>query len=174
MLITILITLLSFNLTPTGGSASCSSTSTKDTIDTINVPTLVELREIERNKYEAHHLKCLVQAILEVESNGGIYLSSKTEDAKGHFQIRRIMVREVNSILVKQGVLKRYVAADRIDFEKSLEMFIIFQLYHNPHLDLETAARMWQGGERGMSKPSTIKYYLKVKRVYERLYAGGQ
>lgn len=89
---------------------------------------------------------------------------NKTEDAAGVLQIRPIMVKEVNRIIGYQ----KYKLTDRFSFEKSLEMFYIFQDYWNPDYDPEKAARLWNGGEDGMKKKSTEKYYKNFSRHYAK------
>ena len=72
------------------------------------------------------------------------------------------MVDDVNRILKRKGSIFRYTYSDRWDINKSYEMFQIFCEYYN--LDTaEDMARGWNGGPRGIDKPSTLGYWEKVK-----------
>ena len=98
----------------------------------------------------------IITTIIKIESRGNINAFNKKEDACGILQIRPVMVREVNRISGKS-----YKLNDRWCWEKSIEMFIIFQNKYNPEWNEEKAARIWNGGQRGMRKKSTDKYYKK-------------
>ena len=62
---------------------------------------------------------------------------------------------------------KRYTYADRLDPEKSKEMFILTQKHLNPKNDIEKAIRIWNGGP-GYTKAGTDCYYRKVMRFYNK------
>lgn len=103
----------------------------------------------------------LIQAIFTQESSCGKRLIGDDGKAVGPLQIHKVMVDEVNRIVGYD----RYGYSDRLSYDKSVEMFNIYQSYYNPHRDIEIAARIWNGGPRGMKKHTTKKYYKKVKQL---------
>jgi len=104
--------------------------------------------------------EALVQAILEVESGDGDYVVGDGGRAIGHFQIHKIMVKEVNRLLGSNV----YKYTDRNDSIKSREMFEIYQNYWNPDKDPEVAARSWNGGSGWYTKKhKTDNYWNKVQ-----------
>jgi|TARA_B110000908_G_C10255535_1_gene455193 hypothetical protein len=105
----------------------------------------------------------LIKAIIFVESSGNDSAYCKVEDAVGCLQIRRVMVREVNRILKKQGKSKRYKLNDRWKRDESVEMFNIYIEYYKLKTP-EDIARSWNGGPRGSLKNATISYWNKVKK----------
>ena len=74
-----------------------------------------------------------------------------------------IMVREVNRILKKQGLDKRFKNSDRSSGEKSIEMFNIWANAYHLNSSYEKMARNWNGGPKGYKKSSTAHYWKKVK-----------
>lgn len=128
----------------------------------------MEVRVIKANKKEidiktikTYSRVEIIRAIIRQESSDGrfLYSSAKWEKAVGVLQIRPVMVDEVNRIVG----FNAFILDDRLDSLKSVYMFVIFQREHNPTLDFETASRMWNGGDRGMRKTATIKYFNSVK-----------
>tara|TARA_R110001599_G_scaffold345345_1_gene569594 strand:+ start:118 stop:627 length:510 start_codon:yes stop_codon:yes gene_type:complete len=104
----------------------------------------------------------IMNAIIKVESQGDPNAYHKGEDAVGLLQIRRCMVDDVNRILKRKGSIFKYTYLDRWDEQKSFEMFNIYCEYYN--LDsAEEMARGWNGGPRGINKPSTEVYWSKVQ-----------
>lgn len=107
----------------------------------------------------------LLEAIIVVESNGN---DSCIGDRKlgrpsvGCLQIRPIMVREVNRILRKQKIKKKYNLKDRYSRKKSIEMFYIWKDYHHSEDSDEVIARCWNGGPKGCKKKATNYYWAKV------------
>ena len=106
----------------------------------------------------------LINAICMVESSGIDSAYNAKEDAVGILQIRQCMVNDVNRILKRQGEDKRYTYNDRWDREKSIEMFTIVCDYYNWNT-VEQMSRNWNGGPRGINKPSTLPYLEKVEEV---------
>lgn len=105
----------------------------------------------------------LIDAIIYVESRGDTLAHNISENAVGCLQIRPIMVREVNRLLAKNDILKVYTLEDRWNKAKSIQMFnVIKDNTINP--TNEKLARNWNGGPNGYKKPSTIKYWNKVKQ----------
>lgn len=105
----------------------------------------------------------LIDAIIKVESRGDSLAYAKEENAVGILQIRPIMVNEVNRLLRKQNIKKRYCNKDRWSKTKSIEMFNIVKEYYYKDSSDEVIARCWNGGRRGYKRKSTIPYWEKVK-----------
>ena len=90
-----------------------------------------------------------IDAVIDVESGGDDSAIGDRHLGKpsvGCLQMRPIAVREVNRLLESYGV-------DGCEFISEDEFF-------------EIVARRWNGGPRGASKRSTIKYWEKVKLSY--------
>lgn len=115
----------------------------------------IETKPIERTE--------LIQALIMVESSGNNSAYNEKEDAVGCLQIRRVMVKDVNRILKKQGKDKQFKLKDRWDCDKAVEMFEIYTDYYHPDADDETIARGWNGGPGGHKKQATEKYWSKVR-----------
>lgn len=96
-----------------------------------------------------------------IESDNNPRAHNLKEDAVGVVQIRPIMVREVNRLVG----FEKYKLEDRWDVNKSFSMFYDFQMSLNKGLSLEKGCRMWNGGINGHKKPSTDKYWGKIKRL---------
>ena len=123
----------------------------------------------------------LLEAMIIVESNGNdscIGDRNLGRPSVGCLQIRPIMVREVNRILRKQKIKKKYTLNDRYSRKKSIEMFYIWRDYHHSEDSDEVIARCWNGGPKGWKKKSTRyywikvvkeKYWLKVKQEIEQI-----
>ena len=113
----------------------------------------------------------LLEAMIIVESNGNdscIGDKNLGRPSVGCLQIRPIMVREVNRILRKQKIKKKYTLNDRYSRKKSIEMFYIWRDYHHSEDSDEVIARCWNGGPKGWKKKSTRYYWIKV--VKERYW----
>ena len=104
----------------------------------------------------------VMDAIIKVESNGD------ANAVRGRWcwamQISPILVRECNDILERRKKKRRYKLEDRFSVEKSKEMFLLIQSYHNPSNDVEKAIRLWNGGVN-YSVKATQDYYNKVMRA---------
>lgn len=101
----------------------------------------------------------VIDAIMQVESRGNV--NARNGIYCGPLQISPALVNEVNNILKRRNVGKRYSMNDRFNLQKSKEMFIVIQSYYNPENNVERAIRSWQGGIRYKVK-STQRYYEKV------------
>jgi hypothetical protein len=104
----------------------------------------------------------ILDALIHVESSNNDSAYCKHEDAVGCLQIRQTMVNDVNRILKRQGKSKRYAYIDRWSRDKSIQMFKIYCNYYNL-TTAEEIARCWNGGPRGINKPTTVRYWEKVK-----------
>tara|TARA_R110000787_G_C13085528_1_gene410645 strand:+ start:13 stop:534 length:522 start_codon:yes stop_codon:yes gene_type:complete len=109
----------------------------------------------------------LLNALIFVESRGienAVGDKHLGKPSVGVLQIRPIMVAEINRILRKQKVEKRFKLKDRFSREKSIEMFMIWKNYYHRDNNFETIARNWNGGPNGFRNKRTKKYWYKVKR----------
>ena len=61
----------------------------------------------------------------------------------------------------------RYSIKDIINVEKSKEVFMFYACKYHPE-DVESIVRCWNGGQKGMRKMSTKKYYKKILAVIEK------
>ena len=103
----------------------------------------------------------VIDAIIEVESEGKANAVDKSGKSVGIMQITPILVNECNRILGIRKSKKRYTLKDRLSVSKSREMFLLFQSFYNPKNDVELAIRSWNGG-MNYTKRGTQRYYEKV------------
>lgn len=103
----------------------------------------------------------IIEAIIKVESEGNARAVSG--NSVGVMQITPVLVKECNNILKKRKSKMRYTMEDRYSVEKSKEMFLLIQSYHNQQNNVEKAIRSWNGGPR-YSKRATNSYFQKVMR----------
>ena len=91
----------------------------------------------------------LLSAVSYNESRHGtitVTPQSIKEGAEGRLQIRKGMVDYLNSI----NVYRKYTYADRNDPAKSREMFMEFQLRHNPDFDIDYGCHIWNAGQNNV------------------------
>ena len=143
----------------------------------IGVVTIINTYETQEDtkqnivKVDTVKRDLLLEAMIVVESNGNdscIGDRNLGRPSVGCLQIRPIMVREVNRILRKQKIKKKYTLNDRYSRKKSIEMFYIWRDYHHSEDSDEVIARCWNGGPKGWKKKSTRYYWIKV--VKERYW----
>lgn len=104
----------------------------------------------------------VMDAIIHLESKGNP--SAVNGQYVGVLQISPVLVKECNNILKSSGSQKRYSLKDRFNAQKSKEMFVIIQSFHNPLNSVEKAIRLWSGGIR-YSVSKTEAYLRKVMRI---------
>ena len=111
----------------------------------------------------------VIEAIAMVESEGNPKRVSRNGLYVGYLQISEILVRECNRI----AGYKKYTYADRYDKQKSINMFIDYQEFHNKTSNMEKAIRLWNSGDVNcmMRKARTEGYYKKVMSKYTSLAA---
>ena len=111
----------------------------------------------------------VIEAIAMVESEGNPKRGSRNGLYVGYLQISEILVRECNRI----AGYKKYTYADRYDKQKSINMFIDYQEFHNKTGNMEKAIRLWNSGDVNcmMRKARTEGYYKKVMSKYTSLAA---
>jgi len=112
---------------------------------------------VQPSPEEGHDL-ALLQAIIEVESNGNPHAKGRAGEL-GILQIRPILVKDVNRI---EGI-ERYSLEDRTDPLASIQMFWIYSDHYSSGESREVIARRWNGGPRGDQKASTARYWALVK-----------
>lgn len=107
----------------------------------------------------------VINAIAQVESGGNPKAVSKSGTYVGLLQMAPICVRECNRIAGKN----KFTYNDRYSKEKSIEMFIVFQEYHNPEGNMEKAIRLWNSGDKNCmkNKSRTEAYYRRVMSKYD-------
>ena len=111
----------------------------------------------KNSRFDWNHV---IDAIIEVESEGKTDAVDKSGKSCGIMQITPILVEDCNRILEKKS-RKRYSMGDRFSAKKSKEMFLLFQSFYNPKNDVELAIRSWNGGIN-YTKRATQKYFEKV------------
>lgn len=125
---------------------------------------IIKVKELDLNIPTMNEF---LTALIEVESQGRDSIIGDKHlvgnEAVGALQIRPIMVREVNRILKKQKINKRYNLEDRFSRKKSIEMFMIWKNYHHSGDSFEKIARCWNGGPRGIKNKRTEHYWAKVQ-----------
>ena len=112
-----------------------------------------------QKKSESYDWNKVINAIAMVESKGNA--SAKSKDCVGLLQIRPVLVDDCNEYLKLKKSNKRYTLKDRLNPNKSKEMFILYQKRYNPTNNIEKAIRLWNGG-CGYSKAKTENYYRKT------------
>ena len=103
----------------------------------------------------------VIDAIIEVESEGNAKAVDKSGKSCGILQITPILVKECNRIQELKNSSRRYVMADRFSVEKSKEMFLLYQSFYNPQNNVEQAIRSWNGG-MNYTRRGTQRYFEKV------------
>lgn len=101
----------------------------------------------------------LLWAIAEVESGGDCNAIGDKGKAVGCLQIWPITVKDANRIIGQD----KYTLKDRYSKEKSFEICRIILLHYEK--TPEAMARRWNGGSNWKQKPTTIKYWNKVKKA---------
>ena len=132
----------------------------------------VSIKMNSHSKWDADlHKKwgAVIEAIAMVESEGNPKRVSRNGLYVGYLQISEILVRECNRI----AGYKKYTYADRYDKQKSINMFIDYQEFHNKTGNMEKAIRLWNSGDVNcmMRKARTEGYYKKVMSKYTSLAA---
>lgn len=113
------------------------------------------------NENTVHPSTEIIRKIIMIESKNNPAAYNEKEDAVGLFQIRPIMITEVNRLLHTN----RFSLEDRWCPKTSKEIFIAYQNIVNPNWDPELAARKWNGGINGDKKETTKEYWYKFKNL---------
>lgn len=110
----------------------------------------------------------LIKSLIFVESSGRDSVVNYSTNAGGCLQIRPIMIKDVNRILSRKNIKKKFTIKDRFNRSKAIEMFKIWRNHYHEKSSFEKIARCWNGGTQGHKMKATIKYWEKVKRNYGR------
>jgi len=110
----------------------------------------------------------LIKSLIFVESSGRDSVINYSTNAGGCLQIRPIMIKDVNRILSKKNIKKKFTIQDRFNRSKAIQMFKIWKDHYHKKSSFEKIARCWNGGTKGHKIKATIKYWEKVKRNYDR------
>lgn len=106
----------------------------------------------------------VITAIAQVESEGRADKVSRCGRYVGYLQISKVLVRECNNI----AGYEKYSFNDRLNKQKSIDMFIDYQERFNPEGNMEKAIRMWNSGDPNCMrrKRPTEGYYRRVMSMY--------
>lgn len=126
--------------------------------------TIIKTFKAERRLKLQSKTQKLINSISYIESRHNPSAVNKKEDAVGYLQIRKIMLREANRILGYE----KYTLEDRFSIEKSIEIFITVQKFHNPKLDYKIACMIWNEGSIDTTNINNKPYWKKFKKAYER------
>lgn len=111
------------------------------------------LHEKEKTDWER-----LILALIEVESNGNEKAIGKTNDV-GVLQITPIYVADVNRILG----FDKYCLNCRVNREKSIEMFEIYQKHYNPNKNIDKAIRLHNPRAGTVYRNKVLNEFKKIK-----------
>lgn len=100
----------------------------------------------------------LVEAFIQVESEGDNRAVNKVSGATGCLQLMPIQVKEANRLIGRN----KYKLSDRTNRAKSIEIFHLIMRHKNPEYDIHLACKIWN--PRGK-----LSYHTKVVAEYERL-----
>ena len=98
-----------------------------------------------------------IEALIHVESLGDT-TAVGTQNDVGVLQITPIMIEDVNRIVGEP----RYTLGDRVDRDKSIEIFNIIQDHYNPDHDLHFALKIW-------NSKAPVSYHRAVMSEYKRI-----
>ena len=105
--------------------------------------------------YEAiWNATCKVESNFKTDAIGDLHLKNKS------YGISQVRKTRLDDYYRQTGI--RYYEKDMFDPVKSKEVFVFYACQFYPS-QTEEISRSWNGGERGMEKKSTIKYWKKVK-----------
>lgn len=85
----------------------------------------------------------------------------------GVLQISPGLVNACNNILKQRGESTRFTLNDRLNPEKSKQMFIVIMSKLNPERDFDRAIRIWAGGERYSIK-GTQRIVNEIHAIMEK------
>ena len=100
----------------------------------------------------------LWEATCRVESNFNPYAVGDKHMKQYSYGIVQIRKSRLDDYFRQTGI--RYDVKDMFDPVKSKEVF----MFYCTGTDMETLARNWNGGPKGMQKKATIKYWNKINQ----------
>jgi len=116
-------------------------------------PALTMFIAPEIQPYEA-----LWNATCKVESNFNAYAIGDKHLKQKSYGIAQIRKTRLDDYYRQTGI--RYSVTDMYDPNKSKEVF----MHYASGTNLESISRCWNGGDRGMSKKSTLKYWKLIQK----------
>ena len=100
----------------------------------------------------------LIVAVAQIESGGDHSAFNAKEGAVGELQVRQCVLDDVNRFYhmkIAMADVRKHRTVARLVFTLYVRMYGA-ETY-------EQAARIWNGGPRGMKKQTTLGYWLRVK-----------
>jgi len=101
------------------------------------------------------------RAFIKIESNFQPDAVNPVSGATGILQITPIMIADVNRICKKIGLKRHYKIHDVYSPERSLEIFRLAMLWHDP-ADLQEACKIWFGRGKQHDGITWREYYQKL------------
>ena len=98
------------------------------------------------------------EATCKYESNNDPYAIGDKHLRHKSYGVAQIRQVRLDDYFKRTGI--RYTTKDMFDPVKSKEIF----MYYASGSDMEAIARKWNGGDRGMQKKSTIKYWKQIQK----------
>jgi len=114
----------------------------------------------------------LISALIKVESNGDVNAYNKEEDAVGCLQIRPIYVQDLNRFSTKTWTHDQMY--DEAEARLAVAEYLRYYGNQIRRIELreptfEDLARIYNGGEMGYCRDSTLPYWKKVRVELEKL-----
>ena len=100
----------------------------------------------------------LLSALIQIESNGNDQAKGRHGEL-GALQIKPILVRDVNRLMGTH-----YTHAQVTNRATATFIANAYLSHYGRNLSDESLARLWQGGPKGLRKPSTRAYGRRVMR----------
>lgn len=107
----------------------------------------------------------VMDAIIQIESRG--IETARNGQYVGVLQIAPTLVRECNDILKSRGDSRRFTLNDRLNRQKSKDMFVVIMSKYNPENDIDKACRIWKMGIRYTIKGSQ-QFVNRVRSVMKK------
>lgn len=109
----------------------------------------------ETKKIDKHKL---VEAFIQVESEGNNRAVNKVSGATGCLQLIPIQVKEANRLIG----YNKYKLSDRTNRRKSIEIFHVIMQHKNPEYDIHLACKIW-------NPRSKLSYHTAIEKKYNEL-----
>jgi hypothetical protein len=100
----------------------------------------------------------LWKANCKVESSGNPFAIGDKNLKSHSYGIVQVRLSRLSDFYNKTGI--RYSERDMFDTVKAKRVFMAYCT----DLNMERISREWNGGEKGMQKKSTLKYWMKIKK----------
>ncbi len=106
----------------------------------------------------------LWRAVCTVESSNDPNAIGDKKLKHKSYGIAQIRQTRIDDYFRQTGI--RYTTKEMFDTTKSKSVFMFYAMQYSPN-DIESVARSWNGGARGIKKHSTKKYYRKVLKYLD-------